>query len=311
MSPGHDGESLKQEIARLKEELAIAHAELTSTSASSSNPPVALLTPDGNNNESTELSDKRPEYNSSLIPSHPLLHLTDTALPIGSFAFSSGLESYLAHHTPAHNAKSDTFHNFLHYSLTSLAATSLPYLIAVYRSPEKLEELDNTLDACTLCPVAKRASISQGRALITVWERALKAETSPGAARDALNMFCTTLKILAPCRSDDDDDNVELNGHFPLIYSLVCCAQGLTLHEMAYTFLFNHAKAVASAAVRASVLGPYAAQNVLGSRWLRAEISSSMEKEWAREVEDAAQGVPALDVWMGRHDLLYSRIFNS
>jgi len=33
--------------------------------------------------------------------------------------------------------------------------------------------------------------------------------------------------------------------------------------------------------------------------------------EWETEPEDAGQVVPVLDLWVGRHELLYSRIFNS
>ncbi|KAL9638003.1 MAG: hypothetical protein Q9164_001847 [Protoblastenia rupestris] len=310
MSVTRDEQSLKQEIARLESELYTARNQLSSfsTSAAEIFPTDALPTEHKDNHGGEEIPDKRLEFNVTQIPPHPLLHLTDTALPLGSFAFSSGLESYLAHHKAAHNTKLDTLPNFLQLSLTSLAATSLPYLINAYKSPARLEDLDDTLDACTLCPVAKRASISQGRALITVWEKALRAETTASAAKDVMNAFCASLKSPS---SGKRGDRVEMNGHFPLIYALVCCAQGLTLHETAYTFLFNHAKAVASAAVRASVLGPYAAQGVLGSKWLRAEIETAMKREWERSVEDAAQGVPVLDVWIGRHELLYSRIFNS
>ena len=309
MSGAHDEQTLKSEVARLESELSAARAKLTSYSTSQS--PLAKISFPGPsdakaNDEGENSHGKQPIFNASLIPSHPLLHLTDTALPLGSFAFSSGLESYLAHHLPAQSVNPNTLLSFLHLSLTSLATTSLPYLIAAYNAPERLIDLDDTLDACTLCPVAKRASISQGRALITIWERAIRAEAPASPAKDALRVFCAALR--APSRAEDEP---ELKAHFPLIYAVVCCAQGLTLHETAFTFLFNHAKAVASAAVRASVLGPYAAQGVLGSRWLRAEIERTMEREWGKNVEDAGQGVPVLDVWIGRHELLYSRIFNS
>jgi urease accessory protein len=86
---------------------------------------------------------------------------------------------------------------------------------------------------------------------------------------------------------------------------------GIGLHESAYTFLFNHAKAVVSAAVRASVMGPYKAQGLLAGGWLRGEIENAMEANWGRSVEEAGQGVVMLDLWVGRHELLYSRIFNS
>ena len=81
--------------------------------------------------------------------------------------------------------------------------------------------------------------------------------------------------------------------------------------ESAFTFLFGHAKAVVGAAVRAGVTGPYAAQGVLASGWLRGRIEELMVGNWDVGVEEAGQGVPMCDLWVGRHELLYSRIFNS
>lgn len=81
--------------------------------------------------------------------------------------------------------------------------------------------------------------------------------------------------------------------------------------QSAYVFMLNHAKAVLSAAVRASVMGPYQAQKVLASKMLQDQIVKQIEQEWDTEPEDAGQVVPVLDLWVGRHELLYSRIFNS
>lgn len=102
------------------------------------------------------------------------------------------------------------------------------------------------------------------------------------------------------------------SGHFAPLWAVVARAMGVDdPTQAAYVFLFNHAKAVVSAAVRAGVLGPYQAQGLLAGRWLRAEIGSGLEAAWGVGVGEAGQGVPAMDLWVGRHELLYSRIFNS
>ena len=291
--------TLQNDIRRLEAELAEARARLSAIK-----PTDVELSVDVSSGPSRDAA----AFNSSSSPSHHLLLLADSALPLGSFAFSSGLESYLAHHSPAHNAQPSTLPTFMHMSILSLASTTLPYLIAAYRSPDRICELDDELDACLLCPVARRASISQGKALITIWERSLRAEAAQSPAKEALWVFCARLKA---SRDVSSEDEVEINAHFPLVYALVCAAQGLSLHEAAFTYLFNHAKTVASAAVRAGLLGPYAAQALLASKWLEGEIEGALVKEWAKDVREAGQPVPALDVWIGRHELLYSRIFNS
>jgi len=168
--------------------------------------------------------------------------------------------------------------------------------------------LDNDLDASTPCTVARRSSVAQGRALLSVWERALRPLNSQACrtASSSLTSLTTALK--------DVQAHVFLlgpNGHFAPVWALVCRAMGLTLEQTTYVFLLNHAKAVLSAAVRASVMGPYQAQGVLASAWLQDAIRDAVETNWQVEVQDAGQVVPVLDLWIGRHELLYSRIFNS
>jgi urease accessory protein len=63
--------------------------------------------------------------------------------------------------------------------------------------------------------------------------------------------------------------------------------------------------------VRASVMGPYQAQAVLASAELQSRIRGLVEEGWNSKVEDAGQSVPLMDLWVGRHEKLYSRIFNS
>lgn len=238
----------------------------------------------------------------SLIPSHFLFLLSDSALPLGSFAFSSGLESYLAHQGPS---ESFTLPPFLSRSLLSLASTTIPFVLASHRSPCYVTSLDAEQEACLLCNVTRRASVAQGRALVALWDRSLKAGAThdhPGI--DALKEFSKGMRL-----SGSELDRP--NGHFAPIWGAVTSALGLTEEDAAYLFLFNHVKSVVSAAVRANLVGPYQAQKILAEKWARQEIEDTMRKFWTTRVEDAGQAWPSLDLWLGRHELLYSRIFNS
>ncbi|MCJ1449108.1 MAG: hypothetical protein MMC23_009627 [Stictis urceolatum] len=102
-----------------------------------------------------------------------------------------------------------------------------------------------------------------------------------------------------------------VNGHFPPLWAVVCSSQLISLEDTSYIFLLNHAKAIVSAAVRSAVLGPYAAQALLTSLWLRGTICNALHENSRKGAEDAGQCNPVLDLWVGRHELLYSRIFNS
>lgn len=308
-----DAERLRAHVAQLEFELQTAKA-LLRRSESQSIPPHHNLS---NGDVEHETS---PNYASAPVSlplspaSHNLMLLSDSALPLGSFAYSSGLESFLAHHKPppAGTTTLELFHQFLKLSIQSVAYTNVPYALAAFRDPLSLMDLDNDLDASTPCTVARRSSIAQGRALLSVWEKAFvqtaRKQFSDGdlAAATCLETFSADLKIAALSR-----DQITVNGHLTPIWGVVCLALGLNLEEAGYMFLLNHVKAVLSAAVRSSVMGPYMSHSILASQDLQDLVKKSLEAVWFLQPEDAAQAVPALDLWLGRHELLYSRIFNS
>jgi urease accessory protein len=204
----------------------------------------------------------------------------------------------------------------LRLSLSTLASTALPYVLAGYRNPEDIETLDNDFDASTPCTVARRASIAQGRALLAVWDRSFKTqyagstaaaneidgeeETGSTSAVNALTSFSTALP-----------KPTHLNAHLAPLWGVVTNILSVPLRDAAYLFIFSHARTVVSAAVRASVMGPYQAQGVLAGADLQKRIRGLVEEGWNKKTEDAGQSVPVMDLWVGRHEKLYSRIFNS
>lgn len=189
-------------------------------------------------------------------------------------------------------------------------------MLAGYRTPQAIETLDNDFDASTPCTVARRASIAQGRALLAVWDRSFRTQyNGPKAtaseyaenggmggevAIKALTTFSAALRT-----------SEHINVHLAPLWGLVTSILAVPLQQAAYLFLFSHARTVVSAAVRASVMGPYQAQAVLASAELQDRIRGLVDEGWDRTVEDAGQSVPVMDLWVGRHEKLYSRIFNS
>jgi urease accessory protein len=207
------------------------------------------------------------------------------------------------------------FQTFLRLSLSTLASTALPYVFAGYREPWQIETLDNDFDASTPCTVARRASVAQGRALLAVWDRSFKPQynkTTAHASDDARETLrdATALEALAAFSAALRTSDL-LNAHLAPLWGLVTKILDVPLHDAAYLFLFSHARTVISAAVRASVMGPYQAQAVLASGELQDRIRGLVTEGWDRSVEDAGQSVPVMDLWVGRHEKLYSRIFNS
>ena len=237
---------------------------------------------------------------------HFLLLLADSALPLGSFAFSNGLESYLAHTRP-----NSSFPAFLNLSLSSYASTTLPFVLAAHRNPIDLVELDDTLDAAIMCTVGRRASVAQGRALLSIWDRSFSSALPLGASAVAVQALKEFTILLRSTSSTLASDLPAASAHLGPLFGAIACILGMSLEQTAYVFMLSHVKALLSAAVRASMFGPYHAQKVLASVEVQEEIHKVIEKEWKTKIEDVGQSVPVMDLWVGRHEMLYSRIFNS
>ncbi|MCJ1373605.1 hypothetical protein MMC20_004833 [Loxospora ochrophaea] len=319
MNPIPDEQGLQDEILRLETQLASTRSKLQQHAT----PPNVSIPP----------GKPLPTF------PHPLLLLSDSALPLGSFAFSSGLESYLAHTRPQPGTTPLTrLQHFLSLSLASLASTSLPYLLSAHRSPSTLPILNDTFEASTPCTVARRASVAQGRALLTVWTKSFQShsfvpenptptptpqpalpededyDTNPHAASTALSALSASLlhpHSATTATTSPSHPAFPPTAHFAPVWGAVTRAMHISLSQAAHVFLFNHAKGVLSAGVRAGVCGPYVAQGLLASGWLKGEVEKAMEENWGVKVEDAGQRCPVVDLWVGRHEVLYSRIFNS
>ena len=234
--------------------------------------------------------------------------MSDSALPLGSFAFSSGLESYLAHTKPK-----SSFATFLELSLASYASTTLPFVLAAYREPLELVELDDIQDAAIMCTVARRASVAQGRALLSIWDRSIRSAVPVDASVEVSNILKDFSILLrsTPSNHSASNDLPIASAHLGPLFGVIANVLGLSVQQTAYVFMLSHVKALLSAAVRASMFGPYQAQKILASVGVQDEISNVIKKEWQTKVEDAGQVIPVMDLWVGRHEMLYSRIFNS
>ncbi|KAK3328412.1 hypothetical protein B0T19DRAFT_442313 [Cercophora scortea] len=298
--PPADAEAIEQEIAELERRLAKAKAKRR--------PAGAYL----NSSHDADAYTSKQTIGPNEVPAtttHFLLLLSDSALPLGSFAFSSGLESYLSHCKLAPltnpNPNPPSLSAFLPLSLSSYAATTLPFTLSAHRDPSRLASLDDALDATMICTVGRRASVAQGRALLSIWERSFSASL-PAEAEETLRPFLSLLRQPSPAGSLPG-----VSAHLAPLFGALARLAGLSLEQTAYVFLLGHVKALVSAAVRAGMFGPYQAQKTLAGPAVQELIAAMVAREWDTPVERAGQSVPVMDLWVGRHELLYSRIFNS
>ncbi|KAF9266343.1 urease accessory protein UreF [Marasmius fiardii PR-910] len=247
-----------------------------------------------------------------------LLLLADSNLPTGSFVASAGLESYLTH------AFKSTI-SFLEDSVSSYARSALPFvsdahrIVSRYRSQRgpqgkvlaDLTALDNLYESMTLNHVARRASRSQGVALLTLYSKAFSHKDKE---KDKSSLVAEYKLLIR---------REETPGHLPICWAILTGALGLTLARSQYLHIFLHARSLLSASVRLNDLGPYNAQHVL-LHTARSIISvavvqcenihTGMLVEIPDEEQDEqgpANTWPLGEILASRHDLQHSRIFNS
>ncbi|KAH0839808.1 hypothetical protein J3R83DRAFT_753 [Lanmaoa asiatica] len=209
-----------------------------------------------------------------------LLLLADSNLPTGSFVASSGLESYNTHGFLA-TPHSAALIGFIHDSLHSYAHAALPVVSDAHRivaplstTPAEpvgdplasLMSLDAFYESITPNHVARRASTSQGVALLTLYSKAF----APPPNTHPVASLVDQLK-LAIRRGDT-------HGHLPLCWGVLTAALQLSLgvyptlsdrllpicpDRAQHLALFLHARSLLSAAVRMNTIGPYLAQQLL------------------------------------------------
>ncbi|KZT05650.1 uncharacterized protein LAESUDRAFT_743894 [Laetiporus sulphureus 93-53] len=286
-----------------------------------------------------------------------LLLLSDSNLPTGSFVASAGLESYVTHgflSSPPSSHLRDRLGatmDFVRDSLAAYARSALPFVSDAHQAMKtlcdtelhafeemlestlvRIKNLDNLYEAMTLNQVSRRASRSQGVALLTLYSKGFARPPSLERHLDNSDLaddrqtrresfagrFMGRLKL--EIRREDTQ------GHLPVCWGVLTSSLGLSLERSQFLHLFLHARSLLSASVRLNTVGPYAAQQLLlhgvrplveteaaRCRNLRTGYESAASEKAAFDETGQGPAVtwPLGEILAARHDLQHSRIFNS
>ncbi len=210
--------------------------------------------------------------------------LVDSAFPTGGFAHSAGLESAWQHGEVVDAAD---LQRFVASAILQAGYGALPVMNAVYRAPDRFEEMDALTDAFLTNAVANRASRVQGRAWIAssvrIWGTPALAALAGRAAG--------TPSHVAP------------------LMGASLAVHGVPLESAQRVVLFAAARAPIAAAVRLGLVGSYEAQRI------QAAAAPDLDAVLARcagfDERDLAQTAPIPDLLLAGHDRLYSRLFQS
>ncbi|XP_022643634.1 urease accessory protein F-like isoform X1 [Varroa jacobsoni] len=282
-----------------------------------------------------------------------LLQICDSALPISGFTHSGGIEAaWRRGAIPT----IDHLQRFLKICIIATCSQQVPYVAAAYAAltspqaepdstapafnlqanstdvdgdiPEcirRLTKLDRLLSVSLSNHVARRASLQQGRTLLS-----LAIEVFPSTAPlHRLEM----LRVNSAVRlSDHDSDEkaasftppsgvnfvegpnqrrlARFEGHLAVVFGAVCALLGAQLSETLDAFAFSTLRNSLSAAIRLGRIGPVQAQTLqhsLSDFCVRAVERYSQQ----RCGEEDHQASPTVDLYQNSQDRLFTKMFYS
>ncbi|WP_035565663.1 urease accessory protein UreF [Hymenobacter sp. IS2118] len=215
-----------------------------------------------------------------------LLHLVDSAIPTGSFAYSYGLESSISLGLIRDDAG---LRNYLYAYLQQAASLEIPFLNSCFHPNTNRAEMAAEYDAQLLVPALHRASAVQGR----TWLKLL-ADFYPEASTEQVgNWF----------------EDQQLPPHFTLVFAMALQRAGYPLADVQTMYLHMLLRDQLSAAIRLGFLGPLAGHRLQHDFY--AVFEHLLAGQEGRGFGEAHRSAFMLDVAQVLHEDMYSRLFQN
>ncbi|MCA8832753.1 urease accessory protein UreF [Hymenobacter pini] len=220
-----------------------------------------------------------------------LLHLADSALPTGGFAYSYGLESS---RTFGLVQSESGLRNYLYSFLQQAVGLEVPFLNACYRAAlpagaEALRTIVQEYDAQLLVPALHRGSLTQGK----TWLRLLHS-FYPAAGLPALGEWLAA---------------EELPLHFVPLLALSLRRLDYTLPEIHTLYLHLALRDQISAAIRLGCLGSMEGHRLQHEFY--AIFDDLLLGADALDHRHATRSAVLLDAAQMLHEQVYSRLFQN
>jgi urease accessory protein len=230
----------------------------------------------------------------SCLPAHflALLQLCDTALPIGAYAFSSGLETYTQRRLiPEVAALQEWLEATLHHAVhgSHLLPVGLAYRATAAGDWAQLERLDQQLTAMKHARELREASMKTGQGLLR-----LAVQVWPGPSVERLHALC---------------QQHWMAGHQALVLGVIGCQLGYEERIIIEAAGYQWLSGMISAALRLLPIGQLAGQRLLTALLPHLPVIADViqQQGW----DDLSSAAPEFDIRAMQHETLYSRLFQS
>jgi urease accessory protein len=221
-----------------------------------------------------------------------LLQLSDTMLPVGGYAHSAGLETYVQLGLVHDAATAKQFvTGMLSQNLcyTDAALLSLAYDAAEQNNNGKVLSLDELCTAVKLPKEIRQASQKTGMRLIKIFQS-----------------LCTTVAAEAYANAVRSQ---QAQGHYCVAFGLYAQAQGIPKKEALTGFYYNAAAGFVTNSVKLVPLSQQHGQEILFS--LHPLIEQLVQQSLQPDEQLIGLCCPGFDVRCMQHERLYSRLYMS
>lgn len=220
------------------------------------------------------------------------MQIHDSAFPIGSFAHSFGMETYIQEDAIRNQDDLKEYCNmFLRHNLASTDAIFVKeaFDVAKKNDTQGLIHLENICHGIKLSPETRKGSMMLGRQFLQT--------VRPLNDGELLKLWSEKIKTK------------ELKGHYPIVYGMYAAVLDVDAKMAIESFLYSSISTIVQNAVRSVPLGQMSGVQTMFS--LLPAIQETAEDVMEMDLDDLDNNSIGLEIASMKHEFLYSRLFIS